>query len=330
MDIEMQEKVNSMTSNFRVLKHGFPWNNYFTNHFGAMYHAIKEENVDIVALERIKDYLKDEIGRFSYFRGTNEGFFINLLYFQEDYRTFFKNTLNVYDKLRKIGFSRNAYLPLAAYTINNQVPIDNQDYKIDRMKNIYQRMKKNHFWLTNAEDYIFASMLALTHKDEESIIEDVEACYKGLNDNGFSRGNALQAISNTLAISDESSEEKIKKVIHLNNELKRQKVKFGHFAGYLLGIIALIDTDSEKIVQDIKEINDYLNNVKGYGFWSLDRDMRMILSISLVTNSYMKDVSNGMLQSAIGNSINSMIIAEQTAIIAACSASAAAAASSGS
>ncbi|MHC1682207.1 MAG: DUF4003 family protein [Clostridiaceae bacterium] len=330
MELELQSKVDSMINNFRILKEAFPWNNYFTNHFGAMYHVIKEENVEVEDLERIKEYLKDEIGRFSYFRGMNEGFFINLLYFQDDYRGFFKNTLTVYDKLRKVGFSRNNYLPLAAYTINAEVPFDMHDITIDRTKKFFQRMKKNHFWLTNTEDYIFAAMLAITDKDIDTTMESVEACYKGLNERGFSKGNTLQAISNTLAISDKPDEEKVARVIGFNNEFKKQKIKLGHFAGYLLGIISLINVEIEKVVQDIKEIDQYLYKTKGYGFWSLDKDMRMVLSISLATNKYMKEVEIGVIQATIGNSINAMIIAQQSAMIAACSASAASAASGNS
>lgn len=330
MNNQLQCKVDLMIKNFKSLKEGFSWNNSLTNHFGAVFHAIRENNVDIIALEKIKKYIKEETGAFSYFRGTNEAVFMNLLYFEDDYKEFFRSTLAVYDKLKDVGFSRSVYLPLAAYTIVKEATFDMYDYRIDRMIKIYEAMKKKHFWLTNAEDYIFAAMLSITDLEVDNIIENAEECYKTLNEKGFNKGNALQAICHTLATNDESKEDKVRRVISLYNRLENKKVKLGHFSLYLLGALALINDDDERIVDDIKEVNEYLSNTKGYGAWSITKDMRLILAVSLVANRYLEDLKNSGLEIAIGNSINSMIIAQQTAIIAACSASAAAAAAASS
>ncbi|WP_204599499.1 DUF4003 family protein [Clostridium pascui] len=37
------------------------------------------------------------------------------------------------------------------------------DYKIRRTREFFDNMKKNHFLLTSADDYVFVAVLAVTH-----------------------------------------------------------------------------------------------------------------------------------------------------------------------
>jgi len=102
-------------------------------------------------------------------------------------------------------------------------------------------------------------------------------------------------------------------------------------AGFLFAVYALVNKDVDKIINEIVEVYEYLYAKKGYGYWSLDKSMRTILSATLVSDFYVDEIKKGVLQIALGNSINAIIIAQQqAAVAAACAASGAAAASSSS
>ncbi len=48
----------------------------------------------------------------------------------------------LYELLKKAGFKHSTYLPLAAYTISKELPMNQLDSMIERMDNLYNKMKK--------------------------------------------------------------------------------------------------------------------------------------------------------------------------------------------
>lgn len=331
MDIQIREKADLMIRNFYELKKGFKWDTSLIKHFGAMTHATNGKYVDIERIQEIKSYIKGETGLSSYFRGTNEFLFANLLSFEEDYKSFFKDMLYVYDRMREKGFKRSAYLPLAAYTIVKETSKGDWNYGIDRMDRFYRKMKENHYWLTSADDYVFAAVLAVSGLEVEETVEKIEACYRFLNTHGFSKGNDLQTLSHVLAIGEEDIEIKCNRAVILYEKLKKAGCKL-HYSGLAtLGVITLIAADEQAVVDEIREIYDYIYEKDGYGFWSLDKNMRTILAAVIASDHYVDEIKKGVIQVALGNSINAIIIAQQqAAVAAACAACTAAASSSGS
>jgi len=331
MDLVLKEKVDLMVENYHQLKKGFKWDMDLLKHFGAMIHASKGQEVHIDTLETIKKYIKDETSWTSYFRGVNSFILANLLNFEDDYKNTFKNMENVYERMRNAGFKNSTYLPLAAYTIAKEVPLEQWECRINRMEHFYEKMKKNHFWLTSADDYVFAAVLATTDLDIEGTAERIESCYRLLNEKGLYKGNDLQTLSHILAIGEEEVNLKCSKAMKLYQGLKDKKCKLQYNGLASLGVLTLITSDVEKMVNEIKEVYDYIYEKDGYGFWSLDKNMRVILASTLVSDYYIEGIKKGILQVALGNSINAIIIAQQqAAITAACTASAAAASAASS
>lgn len=331
MDMLLKEKADLMVQNFHMLKQGFKWETGLIKHFGAMVHATKGKKVDINVLEEIKKHIKENTGMTSYFRGTNMFILANLLYFEEDYKGFFKNMSEVYELLRKEGFKNSVYLPLAAYTIAKEVPMNQWDNRISRMNNFYKNMKKNHFWLTSSDDYVFAAVLAVTDLDLEVMDGKIEKCYSLLNGDGFYKGNDLQTLSHILAIGEEEDMDKCDKAVKLYHGLKAKKCKVQYSGLATLGVLTLINQDIDKIIDEIKEVYDYIKEKDGYGFWSLDTSMRTILAANLIADFYVNGMKKGVLQVALGNSINAIIIAQEQAMVAAaCVATAAATSASSS
>lgn len=331
MNIELKGKVDLMVENYFEIKSNFRWQTGLLKHFSAMIHALRGNKVNVDRLEEIKNYIKEETGWTSNYRGNNELIIATLLCFEEDYRSFFKNMVTVHEKMREQGFKKSAYLPLATYTIAKNVQADQWNNKIQRMNEFYNKMKEKHFWLTSADDYVFAAVLATTDLDIEETMGKVEECYKTLNKEGFWKGNDLQTLAHIMALGEENVEEKCKKAHSLYNKLKDEKCKLQYSGLATLGVLTLITSEEDKIVRDIKEVNDYIYEKDGYGMWSLDKSARTILAANLVSDFYVDEIKKGVLQIALGNSINAIIIAQQQAAVAgACAASAASASSSSS
>lgn len=44
-------------------------------------------------------------------------------------------------------------------------------------RNIYNKMKKDHPFLTSGEDAVFAVLMAVSEKSDEILMEEMEACH---------------------------------------------------------------------------------------------------------------------------------------------------------
>jgi hypothetical protein len=294
-----------------------------------MVYATKDRRVNINNLEEVKDFIKDETSWTSYFRGTNQFILASLLSLEESYRRFFKDTVELYERMLTQGLKKSVQLPLAAYTIVKEVPKEQWNEKINRMNDFYGKMKQNHFWLTSADDYVFAAVLASTDLNVADTSQNMEYCYNYLSKEGFYKGNDLQTLSHILAIGEEGVEEKCSKAVSLYKKLKEKDCKLQYSGLATLGLLALVTSDIDKITEDIKEVYDYIYSKEGYGFWSLDKSMRTILASTIVSDFYVDEIKRGVLQVALGNSISAIIIAQQqAAVAAACAASVSAATSS--
>jgi hypothetical protein len=329
MEFEIKAKVDMMVENYSRLKSSFKWEANLIKQFSAMTYAAADRRVDINRIKGIKDYIKEQTSWNSNFRGTNQFILANLLSLEEDYRDVFKKIQQVYEKMRNYGFKNSVYLPLAAFTIAKEAAEGEWDYYIRRMNNFYDRMKKNHSWLTSPDDYVFAAVLSTTDLGEDETSNKIESCYSTLNSKGLSKGNDLQTLSHILALGEEEVEVKCRKAVAIYDRLKEQKCKLEYKGLATLGLVTLITTDVGKIVKEIKEVYEYIYEKDGYGFWSLDKGTRTMLAATLVSDYYVGEVKKGLLQITLGNSINAIIIAQQqAAIAAACAASAAAASTS--
>ena len=331
MNTELKQKVDLMAENYHHLKESFKWENNLLNHFGAMIHTTNNKQVNIEKLKEIKKYIKEETSWYSYFRGTNEFILMSLLSFEEDYKNFFQQMNELYEKMKQEKFKGSTELPLTTYSIVKGAPRQEWDDKIRRAREFYEKIKENHYWLTSSNDYVFAAVLATSNLEVEATSRKIEECYSYLNKEGFYKGNDLQALSHILAIGEETVEEKCSKAVWLYKSLKDIGCKLQYSGLAILGPLALVTKDVDKIVSEIKEVFDYISQKDGYGFWSIDKSTKTILAATLVCHSYVNDIKKGVLEITLGNSINAIIIAQQQATIAAITeASAATTASSNS
>jgi uncharacterized protein (UPF0335 family) len=331
VELLLKQKIDLMTENYNQVKKGFKWEYSIVKHFVAMNSALKNKKINVEEIQEIKDYIKKQVGLFSKFRGMNLFILSSLLHLESNYKDFFQDMQKVYEKMRDAGFRNSEYLPLASYTIVKEVSMDKWEDKIQRMKTFYSNMKKNHPWLTTADDYVLAAVLATSNLDVEKTSEEMENCYKLLNDKAFLKGNSLQSLSQILALGEEDAENKCNRAVSLYKELKSEKCKLKHDGLASLGVLTLISSDDSDIVEEVKEVYNYIKGKDGYGIFSIEKSHIVMLAISLVADSYIERIEKGLINITLANSINSIVIAQQqAAIVVACAASLAAASSSSS
>lgn len=330
MDENLKKKVDLMVENFNVLKNDFIWDANLVKHFAAMVNANKDRKVDSKKIVEVSDFIKSETSCFSYFRGNNKLMMTNILAFEDDYKSMFKKIELIYEKLKSNGFKSSEYLPLAAYTIGKEASEDEIDYRIERMSSFYDSMRKNHWWLTSSDDYVLAAVLATTDLDVVETSNKIEECYNDLKNNSFTGSNELQTLSHILALGEEGVNKKVSRVKDLYEGLKTVKCKISYSGLPSLGVLALITDDINKVLEEVREIYDYIYEKSGYGVWSLDRNMRVILALNLISSYYVENIKSDVLEVTLANSINAILIAQEQAMVAACVAASAAAASSSS
>lgn len=329
MELLLKQRIALMIENYALLKKYFKLDNSIVKHFLSLNLATKNKKVNIEEIKEIKEYIKKEVGLFSNFKGINLFIFSSLLYLEDNYKDFFKNMQTVHKKMTDLGFKNSSYLSLSSYTVVKYAPIDKWDETINRMKNFYSIMKKNHFWLTSQDDYVLAALLATTDLDIEETSEEIEACYKLLSKKAFSKGNPLQSLSQLLSLGEENAENKCNKAVSLYNELKSENLKLPYNGLSSLGILTLMSSSENKIVEDIKEVYNYIRKKYGYGILSIQNAHIVMMAISLVADSYIEGIQQKLIDVTLANSIQAIAIVEQqTAIVVACAATGAASSSS--
>jgi hypothetical protein len=115
----------------------------------------------------------------------------------------------------------------------------------------------------------------------------------------------------------------------LNRALKDRKCKIGTGIELsFLGVIALLQEDTQKIAGEIAEMKEYLKSKKGFGSWSITNIERTMFAVAVVCDDYLTDAKRGTLEYTLANNITGILIAQQMAVMAATSGAAAAAAAS--
>lgn len=171
------------------------------------------------------------------------------------------------------------------------------------MKHIYEFMKSKHPFLTSSDDYSNAALIAINSKDLEHDLDYIEKCYELLNNNEFSKGNALQSLSHIMSFSKDDADTSCKRVAKLRDTLESKGIKL-YGAGYpLIGAISLLNIDEEVIANEILEVSDYLKDIKGFGNFVLGKQHRYIISCNIVASSYEESLTQENTINEVTNSI---------------------------
>lgn len=328
MKESLKNKCDLFADNYNHLYKKFKWNYTVSLRLGALLYTMENRVVDVEAITRCRNVIKENTGVFSQFKDSTNFMTSAMLSLQAEPEAMLKGALSVYDAMKEEGFHASSYLVLAAISIALQS--DPYDYHriIKSAKSYYTAMKEEHRFITSTDDYGFAALLAMTDQPVGQAISEMENCYRSLKEDFFN-SNAIQALSQVLTFSHENTYEKCKRVVELNQALKDRKCKVGSGVELsFLGVIALLQEDTGKLAAEVEETVEYLKNKKGFGAWSISRTERVMFAIAIVCDDYLTASKKGMMEMTLANNIAGIIMAQQMAAMAAASGAAAAAATS--
>lgn len=328
MKDSIRNKCDLFADNYSELYKKFKWNYTTNTRLGALLYTMEEKSADIDAINNCKNMIKENTSIFSQFKDTTYFMTSIMLSLQQEPEVLLKEALNIYGDMKEEGFHSSPYLVLAALSIALQA--DPKDYnQISALtKDYYDGMKVEHKFITSSDDYCFAALLAMTGKPVNQAMAEMESCYRILKES-FSYSNAVQSLSHVLSFSEEAAEVKCNRVVELHQALKKRKCKFGSGMEIsFLGVIALLNQETETLAEEIVETHEYLKSKKGFGYWSISATERIMYAVALVCDDYLADAKSNTIELTLANSIAGILLAQQMAMIAASTSGAAAAAAS--
>lgn len=314
-------RCKNLIKNKETMKSAFAWEDGLTHLACAGIFINKEQTVNEEMLLQCKDILKRNTGIFSNFKSTAKPMIVAMLAANENPQLLMERGLKVYDLLKE-EFMSSVYLPIAAMIIAQYADEARYAELAQRTRRIYKQMRADHPFLTSGEDSTFCALMALLDKPDEVLLGDAEECYKILKNNFFS-SNAVQSLSHVLAMCDGEPENKCQKTMELFQKLKEAGHKYGtSYELPTLGVLAMADGNQDEIAAEMAEIDQWLSEQKGFGFFSsISAKQRLMYAGMIAQQDYINDK---MMQSAAVNGVISLIVAQQAAMCAAITASAAA------
>ena len=314
-------RCKNLIKNKETMKSAFAWEDGLTHLACAGIFINKEQTANEEMLLQCKDILKRNTGIFSNFKSTAKPMIVAMLAANENPQLLMERGLKVYDLL-KDEFMSSVYLPIAAMIIAQYADEARYAELAQRTRRIYKQMRADHPFLTSGEDSTFCALMALLDKPDEVLLGDAEECYKILKNNFFS-SNAVQSLSHVLAMCDGEPENKCQKTMELFQKLKEAGHKYGtSYELPTLGVLAMADGNQDEIAAEMAEIDQWLSEQKGFGFFSsISAKQRLMYAGMIAQQDYINDK---MMQSAAVNGVISLIVAQQAAMCAAITASAAA------
>ena len=314
-------RCKNLIKNKETMKSAFAWEDGLTHLACAGIFINKEQTANEEMLLQCKDILKRNTGIFSNFKSTAKPMIVAMLAANENPQLLMERGLKVYDLLKE-EFMSSVYLPIAAMIIAQYADEARYAELAQRTRRIYKQMRADHPFLTSGEDSTFCALMALLDKPDEVLLGDAEECYKILKNN-FLSSNAVQSLSHVLAMCDGEPEIKCQKTMELFQKLKEAGHKYGtSYELPTLGVLAMADGNQDEIAAEMAEIDQWLSEQKGFGFFSsISAKQRLMYAGMIAQRDYINDK---MMQGAAVNGVISLIVAQQAAMCAAITASAAA------
>jgi hypothetical protein len=326
----LDQIVNDYTQIYSQLKKKLKWSvaDERSLMLVSSLYIMKGKPFEVERFLTTSDYIKRNVGLFSTLKSSQRfttAAMLDISYSNPTER--FQEYIDLYEKLVRGGFRRGPFTYIAALSLLNDDSLtDNLDALIERAMSVYKAMKKEHFFLTGDSDYPLVILLAQLDQPIDDMMNRIAYFYQGLNNNGFRKGNDLQFLSHILSLQKAVDRDLlIERTTRLLDVFKQagRRIKTVYYP--VIGLLALLETSSN----EVEEIMDLYHRLNSERLLKWHKDMNFILSVNFIVKDKLDDTS--LISTGIQTTIESIIQAQQAAMIAAMAGGAAAvSASSGS
>lgn len=302
MNTALQSTCEKFVENCNIIKQTFKWDDPLMALAGSMYLIGQGKKADSGALKECESILKSRSGALSEFRGNIKLPLLCKMYAAEYPEKYYLDTDAIYQELNQSRWIGSEYKLLAAMILCDHGCANDPAGYAEKTKDVYERMKQAHKWLTSDEDIPFAALLAVSEADMDSLILEADRCYPVLKEKfGGINANAVQTLCHVLSLDKNASDEKCRKVEAIFDGLKAEKHQLGVGQELAcLGLLSMLDASTEDIVRNIIEADDYLKRQKGFGGLDMSSSTRRMYAALNVINMYMQNGEKPQ-DTAVGN-----------------------------
>ena len=322
MNSEFTKKLELLAANKKAIDKEFYFELGMSQVVAGLLFASAGKEADIVRMKEARNILKKKAGVFSALRDATETVILARMAMEPDMEQYINDLIGVLELLTKGKVFEDSYMVLTAMIIVDRGRKADAEKIKATTDEIMHRMSKLHPILTSAEDLALAALLAMSGRDIDSVIDDMEESFRYTKKELKIRAdaNSIQALSQILALTGGDMKAKCDKVAELFAAFKENGSKFGTYLEFpALGTLIDVDVPTEVLVGEIIEAADFLKKSKGFGGLSMDKKTRLMFAALLASEVY----SNGRdtleavstTNAVITNSAISMIIAEEVAIM---------------
>ena len=290
----------------------------------ASFYVVNQKDFHAARFMKIATAIKKQAGMFSVLR-SYQGFttagMLDVNFEQPISKI--KSLLDSYDQLVKAKFQRGAFTYIAASVLlTNEQSSDNTEI-INKAMTLYQRMKKEHAFLTNKGDYPLTMLLAQEDKPVDDLIERTELFYDRLNQEGFRKGNDLQFLSHILSLNNqENVNTLVSQAIQVHDTFSTYKIKTKSLYYPVMGMLTLLPT-TEVDMSAITQVYEQLNKEKHFKW---QKDLNLIMAVNFFVSGKLKH--SNLAETSISTTMETIIQAQQAVMYATIASTTAAAASS--
>lgn len=309
----LEHKMERYIEIVSQLKRKLKWsvsNNQTYMMIASMY-VVNEKEFNMDRFLDMSEYIKGEVGVFSTLKSQTRFTTAAMLDIHFDTpKEMFHKYLEVYEAFVDQRFQRGVFTYIAAmvhFLKHKELNLP----LVQRARSIYKGMRVEHPFLTTNTDYPLSVLLGEVEKEEDALINYVEAFYAHLDDNGFTKGNQLQFLSHILALPSEESEraivERVQKVKSTFVDL-RLKGKQAYYPE--MGMLSLIE-NGETHVNTIKQFSNQLDKRKLFK-WYPD------MNVKITTNILVSEITGNtnVTETSLYTALEAIIQAQQAAMVA--------------
>ena len=283
MKEELEKLCTAFIANRDTVQKAFRWDDSNMAAVCANIFCACGKTADEERLKECRKIVEAQTGHFSKFRKKTRSILCCMLALEDHPEERMERALASYGMLKK-EFRDTEFLALAALLLTEPGEDTLIAEKVTRGKEIFRRMDREHPFLTDNLDSVFAVTLAFSEKSDDELIQDLEACYKALKAE-FSSSGDVQTAAQILAMSADAPETKAQRVIDLYNALTEAEVKYGHAKELApLAALSLADATPAALAEEIREAYEFLGNQKGYG--DKDKEQRAMHAVMIVSDRY--------------------------------------------
>lgn len=280
MKNNLMEICNYTIQNYRYSVQNLRYDGDYINHYSALLNGYYKRTIDDKQVKEIRTYIRKNTPNMSVLRG--DILYIVSFLIQSCNEEKFKicdEIIETLEVLKEYGFKECGYLALVSYSLVKYCNKSNRRNIIQNAKNIFIIMKQKYGNLTNEDDYLLCTLLALNGVDFENIIEHGYYIFKSIHDLRLFSDNGVQCLTNSIMLN--KSEGVYERVPGLLLKLKENGIKIGRQFLQLIGIM-IKEQNLDKSIDDINEVIEYLCSEESEYSFYIDKDFRNMIAFVIV------------------------------------------------